>query len=239
MTLLWADDTNAVAVLIRDDSTDDQFELLVEPEANPIDVYKHPYAYAAWRASTTGPRTCGIGLTAPARAAGKAIVPRAPRITLLAEARFARLRAGEVNLVRDHLPSGARPRARMAMTGLARVPISYPLESKRLRLRPFTAGDLDALLAIQSRPDVARWLYWEPRGEEEVRAALEKKMTETTLENDGDSLSLAIVLKESSDLICDALLLLMSAEHRWPRSDSSSIPPTTATALQQRRHGCC
>jgi hypothetical protein len=23
--------------------------LLVEPEANPIDVYEHPYGYAAWR----------------------------------------------------------------------------------------------------------------------------------------------------------------------------------------------
>ena len=49
VTLLWAVDTNTTAVLVRDDSTNDQFELLVEPEANPIDVYHHPYAYAAWR----------------------------------------------------------------------------------------------------------------------------------------------------------------------------------------------
>jgi hypothetical protein len=49
VALLWAADTNVVAVLVRDDSTDDEFELLVEPEANPIDVYEHPYAYAAWR----------------------------------------------------------------------------------------------------------------------------------------------------------------------------------------------
>lgn len=49
LTLLWAADINAVTVLVRDDSTDDQFELLMEPEANPIDVYEHPYAYAAWR----------------------------------------------------------------------------------------------------------------------------------------------------------------------------------------------
>jgi hypothetical protein len=49
VTLLWAADTNAVAVLVRDESTDDRFELLVEPELNPVDVYKHPYAYAAWR----------------------------------------------------------------------------------------------------------------------------------------------------------------------------------------------
>ena len=49
VTLLWTADTNTTAVLVRDDTTDDQFELLVDPETNPIDVYEHPYAYAAWR----------------------------------------------------------------------------------------------------------------------------------------------------------------------------------------------
>jgi hypothetical protein len=49
VALLWAQDTNTVAVVVRDDSSDDQFELPVEPEANPVDVYEHPYAYAAWR----------------------------------------------------------------------------------------------------------------------------------------------------------------------------------------------
>lgn len=49
VTLVWAPDTNAAAVLVRDDSTDDEFELVLESEDNPIDVYEHPYAYAAWR----------------------------------------------------------------------------------------------------------------------------------------------------------------------------------------------
>jgi hypothetical protein len=47
--LLWAEDTNSVAVLVHDDSTDDQFELSVEPGANALDAFEHPYAYAAWR----------------------------------------------------------------------------------------------------------------------------------------------------------------------------------------------
>jgi hypothetical protein len=47
--LLWAPDTNAVTVAVRDDSTDDEFELLVAPEWNPMHVYEHPYAHAAWR----------------------------------------------------------------------------------------------------------------------------------------------------------------------------------------------
>ena len=49
MTLLWAEDTDAVAVLVRDESTHDQFELSVESGANALDIFEHPYAYAAWR----------------------------------------------------------------------------------------------------------------------------------------------------------------------------------------------
>jgi hypothetical protein len=49
VTLLWAQDTNAVAVLVRDDGNDDQFELSVEPGTNALDAFEHPYAYAAWR----------------------------------------------------------------------------------------------------------------------------------------------------------------------------------------------
>jgi len=42
------EDTNAVSVLVRDDGTDDQFELSVEP-VDALDTFEHPYAYAAWR----------------------------------------------------------------------------------------------------------------------------------------------------------------------------------------------
>jgi hypothetical protein len=49
VTLLWAAATNTAAVLVQNDAVDDQFELVVEPDVNPLDVYEHPYAYAAWR----------------------------------------------------------------------------------------------------------------------------------------------------------------------------------------------
>jgi hypothetical protein len=49
VTLLWAADTNTTPVLVRDDSTSDQFELVVEPEDNPMHFYEHPYAYDACR----------------------------------------------------------------------------------------------------------------------------------------------------------------------------------------------
>jgi hypothetical protein len=49
VTLLWARDTDGVAVRVLDDSSDEQFELSVRPALNPLDAYKHPYAYAVWR----------------------------------------------------------------------------------------------------------------------------------------------------------------------------------------------
>jgi RimJ/RimL family protein N-acetyltransferase len=88
------------------------------------------------------------------------------------------------------------------------------LESERLLLRPFHPDDFEALLAMQSRPDVARWLYWEPRSAAEVRAALEKKIEGSSLRNDGDSLSFAVVLKATSEVIGDGSFFLLSAEHR-------------------------
>jgi phosphoglycolate phosphatase-like HAD superfamily hydrolase len=48
VTLVWAKDTNAVSVLVRDAGTHDQFELSVEP-ADALHTFEHPYAYAAWR----------------------------------------------------------------------------------------------------------------------------------------------------------------------------------------------
>ena len=90
----------------------------------------------------------------------------------------------------------------------------FPLETERLLLRPFTADDFEALRAIQSRPDVARWLYWEPRDDAEVRASLKKKVEGSTLAGDGDSISLAVVLKTSHEVIGDGVLFLLSAVHR-------------------------
>jgi hypothetical protein len=49
VTLLWTEDTDTVAILVRDEGTDDQFELSVEPGANALEISEHPYAYAAWR----------------------------------------------------------------------------------------------------------------------------------------------------------------------------------------------
>ncbi|HEX6698404.1 MAG TPA: GNAT family N-acetyltransferase [Solirubrobacteraceae bacterium] len=92
--------------------------------------------------------------------------------------------------------------------------LTYPLETERLLLRPFAAGDLDALLAIQSRDDVTRYLYWDPRTAAEVREVLDRKIRSTAIVAEGDNLSLAAVLRENGELIGDCSLRWLSAEHR-------------------------
>ena len=91
---------------------------------------------------------------------------------------------------------------------------TYPLQTERLLLRPFAETDFDALLAIQSHADVARYLYWDPRNAAEVREALDLKVRSTAIVAEGDNLSLAAVLRETGELIGDCSLHWVSAEHR-------------------------
>jgi RimJ/RimL family protein N-acetyltransferase len=52
------------------------------------------------------------------------------------------------------------------------------IETARLRLRPFVVpDDVAAVHAFQSREEVVRWLYWDPRNEDEVRAVLESHLS--------------------------------------------------------------
>ncbi|WP_043622985.1 GNAT family N-acetyltransferase [Nonomuraea candida] len=90
----------------------------------------------------------------------------------------------------------------------------YPIMTERLLLRPFTSGDLDAVNAYESRPDVTRYLYWEPRDRDTSAAFLDKKTTRSALHDEGDVLDLAVTLRDTGDLIGNCLLIWTSREHR-------------------------
>ncbi len=91
---------------------------------------------------------------------------------------------------------------------------TYPLETERLLLRPFNVDDLDAVYGLESRPDVMRFLYWEPRTRDESRVSLERRLKMTAIDEEGGALRLAVLLKESTELIGDMSLSLRSREHR-------------------------
>jgi len=89
---------------------------------------------------------------------------------------------------------------------------TYPIETKRLLLRPLQAGDADAIYAYLSREDVCRYLLHPPRtfGEVEDRiAASRSEMTEA-----GQAMLLGVTERESGALVGDAVLFWRNAEHR-------------------------
>jgi hypothetical protein len=47
--LYWSRRAHRAAVAVEDEATGECFELPVEPGDNPLDLFDHPYAYAAER----------------------------------------------------------------------------------------------------------------------------------------------------------------------------------------------
>ncbi len=91
---------------------------------------------------------------------------------------------------------------------------SYPIQTERLLLRPYERGDFDALLAIQSREDVVRYLYEDPLGPDDVRALLDRRLASTSLSDEGDTLAVAVVLRSEGEMIGDCILHWNSRQHQ-------------------------
>jgi RimJ/RimL family protein N-acetyltransferase len=88
------------------------------------------------------------------------------------------------------------------------------LRTERLLLRRYREGDLDRLADWRSRPEVARFLYWEPGSRERAEELLAKRMAEGRLEQDDDAVTLAVERREDGLLLGEATIVLRSAEHR-------------------------
>jgi len=69
---------------------------------------------------------------------------------------------------------------------------SAPLRTERLVLRAMTNQDVDDIHAYQSRPDVCRYLMFEPRTRDEVAKKVEKYSAALVLSGDGDFWQLAV-----------------------------------------------
>lgn len=66
VTLLWHPAGDVVSVMVVDSKSGDRFELVLDHDDSPLDVFHHPYAHAARR-----------GLELPARTPGRALVASA------------------------------------------------------------------------------------------------------------------------------------------------------------------
>src|SRR5690349_20021529 len=67
---------------------------------------------------------------------------------------------------------------------------------------------------MRSRPDVTRYLYWEPATREQVEPELDRRIRIRTLEKEGGDLHLAAVLREDGALVGDISLDWLSEKHR-------------------------
>lgn len=89
----------------------------------------------------------------------------------------------------------------------------YPVLTDRLLLRPLDpVGDVDAVHAYQSREDVCRYIPYEPRTRDEVAARLGQ--LRSTLTDEGQVMFVAVVLRDTGEMVGDAMLAWQSATHR-------------------------
>jgi len=90
----------------------------------------------------------------------------------------------------------------------------YPIRTERLLLRPLAPGDVDSLLAYRGRPDVCRYVPFEPMDRQAIVDRLGGPWAHTALTDEGQSLSLGAVLARTGQLVGDVVLFWHSRDHR-------------------------
>ncbi|GAB3706647.1 GNAT family N-acetyltransferase [Mariniluteicoccus flavus] len=103
-----------------------------------------------------------------------------------------------------------------------------PLHTERLTLRHHRADDVDALFTYYGRPDVARFLLFEPWTREFAETQVNKRIRRTGLES--ESRALALVIEHDGEVIGDIALWIpedtegaaTKAEIGWAMTPSAS-----------------
>lgn len=90
----------------------------------------------------------------------------------------------------------------------------YPLETERLRLRPFIRGDVDAVFAYRSREDVTRFMFDPPLSREACADAVQIRVNQTGWQEDGDKIFLAVEERDTGAMIGEVVLILRDAISR-------------------------
>ena len=117
------------------------------------------------------------------------------------------MRASNLQLTAVRLTTGAV--AQNPENAMVYVP-DYPIMTQRLRLRPFTRGDVEAVFAYRRREDVAQFLFDSPMTLETVTEAVQQRISQSALEQEGDKLVLAVDLRETGELIGEISLIWRS-----------------------------
>ncbi len=84
----------------------------------------------------------------------------------------------------------------------------FPIETERLRLRPFARGDVDAVFAYRQLPDVTRYLSDGPMTHETVTEVLQMRVGQEAFKREGDKIFLAVELRDHHQVIGEVSLIL-------------------------------
>jgi RimJ/RimL family protein N-acetyltransferase len=99
----------------------------------------------------------------------------------------------------DYPPTGLSPR--------------YPIRTERLLLRPLTTDDVNALLAYRSRPDVCRYVPFEPMTVDVINDRLRAMWSRTEFTDEGQAITLGVELAATGQLVGDVILFWHSRIH--------------------------
>ena len=91
---------------------------------------------------------------------------------------------------------------------------TYPVKTERLLLRPLHHGDIDGLLAYRSRPDVCRYVPFEPQDRAAIEQRLATLWSNTGLTDEGQALTLGVEIAATGQLAGDVILFYRSVEHQ-------------------------
>jgi RimJ/RimL family protein N-acetyltransferase len=91
---------------------------------------------------------------------------------------------------------------------------TYPIRAERLALRPFVESDLEAVLDLESREDVVRYLMWPPMDREAAAAFVTKRLGQTAIDGEGTGILLAATIPPDDRFIGEFMLRLTSEANR-------------------------
>lgn len=89
---------------------------------------------------------------------------------------------------------------------------TYPIQTKRLLLRPLQPDDVASLYTYRSREDVCRYLLHPPQTFDQLVARIANSRSELT--DEGQVLTVAAIERETGAFVGDVVLMWHSREHR-------------------------
>lgn len=87
------------------------------------------------------------------------------------------------------------------------------IDTPRLVVRPLRPDDLDDVAALQSDPEVVRYLPWPLRSRDEAKQWLDARLAASTLAEDDDAVSYGVERRSDGRVIGVIALFLRSREH--------------------------